>query len=37
MQGKMGPDDVDIVLLFQSLNTPGTEITPGSHIVGENF
>jgi hypothetical protein len=37
VQRKMGPDNVDIVLLFQSLNTPGTEIAPGSHVVGEYF
>jgi len=29
--------DLDIVVLFQLFNTPGTEITPRSNVVAENF
>jgi hypothetical protein len=33
----MRPDNVQIIGGFESLNTPGTEITPGSDVVRENF
>lgn len=37
MQGKVHPADGDIKCLFQSFNTPGTEVTPGSDVVAEDF
>ena len=37
MQGEKDPVNVDVVVLLQSFNTPGTEITPGSDEVREYF
>ena len=37
MQRKVCPRDVDIEVGFQFFNTPGTEITPRSDVVGEDF
>jgi hypothetical protein len=37
MQREMRPDDLDVILFLQSLNTPGPEIAPGSDVVGEDF
>jgi hypothetical protein len=35
VQGKVHPGDVYIVVGFEFFNTPGTEITPGSDVVGK--
>jgi hypothetical protein len=35
MQGKRDPLHLDIIRLFESFNTPGNEVAPGSDIVGE--
>jgi len=37
MEGEMRPDNLQIIGGPESLNTSRTEITPGSHIVRENF
>ena len=37
VQGKVHAAHVDCIIPLQSLNTPGTEITPGSHVIGEDF
>jgi hypothetical protein len=37
MQREMGPYNIDVVSLAEFFNTPGTEITPGSDVVGENL
>jgi hypothetical protein len=37
VQGQRPPDNIYPVLLMQSLNTPGTEVTPGSGKIGKNF
>ena len=37
MQGKVHPADGDVECLFQSFNTPGTEVAPGSDVVAEDF
>ena len=37
VEGKMRPDNLQIVGGPESLNTSRTEITPGSHVVRENF
>ena len=37
MQRKGGPADGQIVFLFQSVDTPGTEIAPGSDIIRKDF
>ena len=37
VEGKMRPDNLHIVGGPESLNTSRTEITPGSHVVRENF
>jgi hypothetical protein len=37
VQGKGLPLNFDLKILFQFFNTPGTEIAPGSDVVGENF
>ena len=37
MQWKVHPADADVECLFQSFNTPGTEVAPGSDVVTENF
>ena len=36
MQGKMHPLELNGVVGFEFFNTHGTEITPGSDVVGEN-
>lgn len=33
----MGDRDVQTVIRLQFLNTPGTEVAPGSDIIRENF
>ena len=33
----MHPADGDVECLFQSFNTPGTEVAPGSDVVAEDF
>ena len=35
MQGEMQQPDLDVVIALQSLNTHGTEIAPGSNVIGE--
>jgi hypothetical protein len=37
VQGKGDPLDPDSVFLFQSFNTPGTEVAPGSDVVGKDL
>jgi len=37
MQGEKDPVNIDVVVLLQSFNTPGTEITPGSNVIAEDF
>src|SRR5262245_8961806 len=37
MEGKMRPDNLQIIGGPESLNTSRTEIAPGSHVVRENF
>jgi hypothetical protein len=37
MQGEVRPGDVDIISLPKFLNTPGTEVAPGSDVVGKDF
>jgi hypothetical protein len=37
MQRKVHQRDRDREIPFQLFNTPGTEVTPRSHIVGEDF
>jgi hypothetical protein len=37
MQRKGRPVNVDPELLFQSFNTPGNEVAPGSDEIGENL
>ena len=36
MQGKVYPPDLHRVVFFQLLNTHGTEVTPGSDVVGKD-
>jgi hypothetical protein len=36
MQGKVNPANIHRVIGFKFFNTHGTEITPGSDVVGEN-
>jgi hypothetical protein len=36
MQWKMNPPCLDWVIFFKLINTHGTEITPGSDVVGKN-
>jgi hypothetical protein len=33
----MNPLHFNVKILFQFFNTPGTEITPRSNVVGEDF
>jgi hypothetical protein len=33
MEGKSGPTDINLIILYQSLDTPGNEVTPGSNII----
>jgi hypothetical protein len=33
MEGKGNPGDHDVVFFFQTINTPGDEITPGSYVI----
>jgi hypothetical protein len=33
MKGKSDPSNSDLELAFQSLNTPGDEIAPGSDVI----
>jgi hypothetical protein len=37
VQGKGDPLDLDSVFLRQLFSTPGTEVTPGSDVVGEDL
>jgi len=37
MKRKVDPAHIDVEVLLQSFNTPGTEIAPGSNEVGEDF
>jgi hypothetical protein len=37
MQREMDQFDLDVEVFRQFFNTPGTEITPRSNIVGENL
>jgi hypothetical protein len=37
MQREMHERDRDREIPFQLFNTPGTEVTPRSHVVGEDF
>ena len=37
MKGKIDPLNVDLEILSQLFNTPGTEIAPGSDEVGEDL
>jgi hypothetical protein len=37
VEGEMRPDNLQIIGGPESLNTSRTEITPGSHVVRENF
>ena len=37
VQGKRGPANLDLELFFQSFNTPGNEIAPGSDEVREDL
>jgi hypothetical protein len=37
MQREMRPYNVDVILFLQPLNTPGTEVAPGSDVVREDF
>jgi hypothetical protein len=37
MEREMCPHNLDVILFLQPLNTPGTEVTPGSDIVREDF
>ena len=37
MEGKSDPLDINLVLIFKPVNTPGNEITPGSDVVGKDF
>ena len=37
MQGKGPPLNLDPILVVQLFNTPGTEVAPGSNIIGKNF
>jgi len=37
VEGKGDPLDLDPVFLFELFNTPGTEVAPGSDVIGENF
>src|SRR5262249_24690387 len=37
MQGEMRPDELQIIGGPKSLNTPRTEVAPGSNVIGENF
>jgi hypothetical protein len=37
MQRKGPPADIDFIFLFQSFNTPGNEIAPGSYVIGIYF
>jgi hypothetical protein len=37
VEGEGPPADIDCIFLFQSFNTPGNEIAPGSYIIGIYF
>jgi hypothetical protein len=37
MKREMGKLEAEAVIVFQFLDTPGDEITPGSNEIGENF
>jgi hypothetical protein len=37
MKGKENSLDIDVVIIFQLFNTPGTEIAPGSDEIGEKM
>jgi hypothetical protein len=37
MQREVNPANIDIVVLTELFNTPGTEVTPWSDEVGEDF
>jgi hypothetical protein len=37
MERKLSELDLETVILFQFLDTPGDEIAPGSNEVGEDF
>jgi hypothetical protein len=37
MQGKRRPANGDLEFLFQSFNTPGNEVAPGSDEIRKNF
>jgi hypothetical protein len=37
MKREMHQPHVDFKILLQFLNTPGTEVAPGSHIIREDF
>ena len=37
MKRKMSDLNAQAIICFQFLNTPGTEVAPGSDVVGENF
>jgi len=37
MQGEVNERDLDVEVLREFFNTPGTEITPRSHVVGEDL
>jgi hypothetical protein len=37
VQGESPPLNFDVKILFQLFNTPGTEIAPGSYVVGEHL
>lgn len=33
----MGPGNLDVVVFLKFLNTPGTEVAPGSNVVRKDF
>ena len=37
MERKEDPLHIDVKLLSETVNTPGTEIAPRSDVVGEDF
>ena len=37
VQGEINPLHVDVEILFQLFNTPGTEIAPGSDKIGKDL
>jgi len=37
MKWKSHPTNMDVIILLQLINTHGTEIAPGSDIIGEDL